>query len=386
MRRWLFRAGLVAAGVCGLGAAQSASAETVLARHSAWNASRTRIYTDLLIQADDGSWKMKRVPGGEVGDVGMVVFELRPPGAPPSDAEKYGVEFVRSRSGETGALLRWEKSCVFLTPDAAGSSDIAGDGELAIIQAVADHWMGATQSCSYLNFIIDTPAPAETIFDKQNVIKFREDRWGRPASGNDPEECYSAQAAALTTVFYVNAAGSPNDGLIRDADVEINAVDYAVAACSAPGVCETSGQGSVSDLANTLTHELGHLVGLDHTCWDQPGVPPTDDQGLPVPSCGVGVLPPEITDATMYNYQDPGEVKKATVEQDDVDGWCAVYPAANDPGTCIREGETVDDGGMCAVAAGRAPGAGGAAGWWLVAGVVSLAAASSRRGSRRTRG
>jgi hypothetical protein len=387
MHRWLCLGSSFASVIVLAAFASAARAERVVARHASWNASATRIYTDLLIEHDDGTLRTLRVAGGEVGDVGMVQFELRPPGSPPPDAERYGVNpgFVRSRSAASGALLRWEKSCVYLTPDASGASDVASAQEHAILQQVLDHWRASTQSCSYLEFVVDDPTPAETIYDGKNVVKFREDKWCRPASGADPEECYSPSAAALTTVFYVNTPGKPNDGKIRDADIELNAVNFAVGVCTLSG-CTTTGQGSVSDLANTLTHEIGHLVGLDHTCWDQPGPAPVDGSGQPVPSCSAPLTSAQL-DATMYNYQDPAEIKKATVEADDVNGFCAIYPLAADPGNCSRALDK-DDDGLCAVAApGRGPdgerGGQGLAALFGVGGFGLLLVAGRGRSRRR---
>ena len=36
----------------------------------------------------------------------------------------------------------------------------------------------------------------------------------------------------------------------------------------------------------------------------------------------------------MYNFQDCGETKKETLSHDDIDAICAIYPKADDPGTC----------------------------------------------------
>ena len=36
----------------------------------------------------------------------------------------------------------------------------------------------------------------------------------------------------------------------------------------------------------------------------------------------------------MFNFQDCGETKKETLEPDDIDAICTIYPTAKDPGTC----------------------------------------------------
>jgi hypothetical protein len=121
----------------------------------------------------------------------------------------------------------------------------------------------------------------------------------------------------------------------------------------------TSGQGSRADLANTLTHEFGHLVGLDHTCWDQGGTPGVDDSsGQQIPRCEpASALSSEVKEATMYNFQDPGETKKRTVEEDDIDGFCAIYPDTMGALECRRAVEP-DDGCGCRVGGSPRPVAG----------------------------
>jgi hypothetical protein len=364
----------------------AARAEQVLSQRSSWNEAHDFIYTDVTVRQDDGRVVARRLAGGVVGDVGMVQLDSTI-GAVGTTG--LSLDYLRSTSTQSGVKLRWDHSCVYITPDSAGTTNIAGDQEQSVITDVLHHWEQSIATCSYMTFVVDPPAPGEARYDGKNVIKFRESTWCRPASGMDPEQCYSPSAAAITTVFYVNAPGKANDGIIRDADVEINAVNFAVGVCSAPGVCQTeSSSPVVSDLANTLTHEIGHLLGMDHTCWDQPGAPPKDDKGVTVPLCGSADLPPEVTEATMYNYQDSGEIKKATLEQDDIEGICAAYPLVDDPSCCTRALSSCDDGGSCAAAppAGRGQaGTGAARSIASVAGFLVLLVGGLRAWRRRAR-
>jgi hypothetical protein len=135
-----------------------------------------------------------------------------------------------------------------------------------------------------------------------------------------------------------------------------------------PGNCE-------SDLANTFSHEIGHLMGLDHTCWTGAGIRLNDHQGEPLPLCSLDPnLPRAIRDATMFNFQDCGETKKSSPEPDDVAGVCAIYPLEDSPREC-RAAE-LEPGPSCALAAPR-----GGAGM-LVLGVLALLL-SRRRHARR---
>ncbi len=181
--------------------------------------------------------------------------------------------------------------------------------------------------------------------------------------------CYSAQAAAITTIFY------QADGTIVDADVELNQCNFTFVWLPSNTVARDMGCGMPeqtmnSDLENTLTHELGHLQGLDHTCWDHvTATAPLDDMGNPIPDCSDVLshnVPADeyqrIVQATMFNFASPGETIKRMPKTDDVNGICGIYPKAKDPMSCMRP-PPVDNG--CAIGA-RA----GAGGFFVFVGMI----------------
>src|SRR5262249_12087107 len=142
-------------------------------------------------------------------------------------------------------------------------------------------WNTATAMCTDFKVTDGGMKAMEVGNDRVNVIKLRDTVWGRPASGSDPARTYSPQAAGITTAVYVDDASSDHDGAIVDADVEINGVNFAI---SAGG--QTSGAAPChAELQNTLTHELGHLHGLEHPCLNTGDPPRVDNKGNPVPSC-----------------------------------------------------------------------------------------------------
>ncbi len=223
---------------------------------------------------------------------------------------------------------------MFVTIDAAGTTAITGDDEFPVIDASIATWNNAgTPSCSYLKIMSDGRKALEVGNDNVNLIKFRDTMWGRPAVGNDPPRMYPPSAAGLTTVLYVDDGSSPHDGAIMDADIEINGVNFAI---SVNGQT-TSTQPCHVELQNNLTHELGHLYGLEHTCLGIGDPPRTDNLGDPVPACGT-TLDPRIVEATMYNFQDCGETKKETLSDDDIRAACDIYSLAKAPGTCDHIG------------------------------------------------
>jgi hypothetical protein len=213
--------------------------------------------------------------------------------------------------------------------DAEGTKAIPGDGEFPVVDAVIATWNDGVRGCSYMDIVQEPRTVIEVGKDMINVIKFRDATWCRPAVGDDPPRCHSPSAAGLTTAVYVDDSGSDRDGAIVDADIEINGVDFAISVND-----QTLGTaGCKSDLANTLTHEMGHLLGLEHPCRAAQDPPRVDGNGNPVPSCS-STTDPAILEATMYNFQDCGETKKATLSQDEIDAICTIYPTAKDPKSC----------------------------------------------------
>ena len=332
----------------------------VLEAHSRWTADGSRIVTEATVHTTDGDVTVSQL-GGTVDGLTMRTFpgdDILVPGMRVAIAAHHDIdlenrsynvvdgvkvmytppEFVRTGPTKAGKYLYWESGCVYLTIDSAGTKAIAGDGEFAVIDQSIATWNDGVRVCSYIDLVKDPSKPIEVGKDKVNIIKFRDATWCRPPVDDDPPRCHSSAAAGITTAVFVDDAGSDRDGAIVDADIEINGVDFAIS---------VNGQslgdaGCKADLANTLTHELGHLLGLEHPCRTGGDPPRTDGNGNPVPSCSQ-TTDPVILDATMYNFQDCGETKKATLSPDDIDGVCAVYPPAKDPKSC----EHVPDSGGC---------------------------------------
>lgn len=341
---------------------------TVVVAKSRWTKDGTRIVTEAVVRTADGAevavsqfggsvdgLTMRTFPGPEPLREGMRVAvagkeRLDTSGRMHAAVESVRVlymppEFVRTGPTKAGKYLFWESSCVYVTASAEGTKAIPGDGEFAVITASIQTWNEATTACSFMNILEDTREVVETGRDNRNVIKFRDEpcaadcRFCVPATEDDPQRCHADSAAGLTTAVYVDDARSERDGAIVDADIELNGVNFAI---SVNG--DSTGTGCRADLQNTLTHELGHLLGLEHPC-RVPGDPEReDDKGARVPMCTAVVGNQEITNATMYNFQDCGETKKSTLEPDDVDAICAIYPKADDPGVCEHVG---DSGGCC---------------------------------------
>jgi hypothetical protein len=285
--------------------------------------------------------------------------------------------FVRSRT-DMGTPIFWNSSCAFLQVDEAGSVDLPLDTVQAVLAQAISNWQSVTldAGCSYLKIVTLPPAYLETRLDYTNVVKFRSGMFCRPADGNMNEICYSPAASAITTIFYTDAPGKGDDGAIQDADVQLNQINFTFMWIGHGTVPMLRPGTQESDLENTLTHELGHFQGLDHSCWDRSPPytinPPIDNNGMPVPSCGdLNNLPLDeaqrIVQSTMYNYANAGETIKRMPKPDDIAGICSIYPVAKDPKVCRPASH---GGSGCSMAAGPA----GAAPLLLVGLLFALAA------------
>jgi hypothetical protein len=353
-------------------AAPEVSVEGVVVdANSRWTGDHSRIVTEATVRTPSGDVVVSQL-GGSVDGLTMRTFpgpEILVPGMRVAVSAHEGVDlaqrthvvvddlrvlddpsgFVRTGPTKAGRYLFWESGCVLVTVDADGTKEVAGNLEFDAIDASIDEWNTNTSACSYMHIVKNATEAHEVGNDGRNMIKFRDQSWCRPAINDDPARCYSPSAAGLTTAVFVDDKTSSRDGAIVDADVELNGVDFAISVAG-----QSTGTAScMSEVGNTLTHELGHLQGLEHPCLASGDPPRQDGDGNPVPLCAV-TTDPKIIEATMYNFQDCGETKKEDLTADDISGICKTYPLANDPKTCGPPGG--NDGGCCIASVGSSHG------------------------------
>jgi hypothetical protein len=254
--------------------------------------------------------------------------------------------YVRTTSEDSGVPVAWSEQCIGLALDSRGSQDVPLDQVAATFKRAMSNWTSRTSTCGGLTLSL---SPISGVFevanDGQPALIFRNQVWQRP--GHAP---YDPAAIGLTTVMYVSTPGQLGDGSILDADIELNNVNYTFT--TDPAHATARDHTSIADLENTLTHELGHVQGLAHTCYDgTTKTRPVDDTGAPIPDCNPS-LPLSITEATMYPYAlTAGETSKRNLSSDDVAGVCNVYST-----TVIKHlacAQTVQGGCSTASAAGR---------------------------------
>jgi len=119
---------------------------------------------------------------------------------------------------------------------------------------------------------------------------------------NPNEWVHGPGVLGLTTLTYNTC-----DGTIVDGDIEINGGEFLFSVSGVPEANEM-------DLENTVTHEVGHLLGLDHS---------------------------QQVGATMFFNSPEGETEKRSPEVDDWAGLCCLYCV---PGTHVPN--NVCEGGV----------------------------------------
>jgi hypothetical protein len=196
----------------------------------------------------------------------------------------------------------------------------------AAVTAAGAAWSAAANPCTFLQFdvtVVNGPAP-RVVNDGITTIVFRDTSWcPLDASGvcDINGATYDPATPALTTLFW-----STSTGKIVDGDIEINAHTFSWADRVAHPELTYS-----YDLQNVLTHEFGHLLGLDNPCFipGGGGTRPNDNTGQPVPDCATA--PASVQATTLFPSTAPGDLEKRTLEPDDRAGLCAIYPAAASP-------------------------------------------------------
>ncbi len=217
----------------------------------------------------------------------------------PSGAEA----FERSRDPNNFACLWWDTRQVEIVLNQVCSDDVAEANCVPAIRRALDVWN--EPACSDFQYLSALSARTDVGFDQDdqdsniNLIIFIEDlaSWRHMAS-----------SIAITTTTYDRQTGQ-----IVDTDVEFNGVNFTF----------STSDSAVDrmDIENTLAHEAGHMLGLDHS---------------------------SNPDATMWGTAGPGELNKRDLTEDDVDGLCHVYPAGEDLPACPGGPPPPDDGGCSA--------------------------------------
>ena len=195
--------------------------------------------------------------------------------------------YVRTTT-RVGEPVMWGEPCVPFHLHLDGSDDLGFGNVLSAFRNAMNTWMGNECSALSLDYqgVTDVDgAGYRTDGPNLNVLVFRE---------RDADWIHAPSAFAVTTVTYCeNLEGECRFlGEVRDADIEVNGAFFKFSA-------EISGRPPLVDLENTLTHEIGHVLGLAHSA---------------------------VEGATMVADAAPGDISKRSLHADDIEGVCDIYP------------------------------------------------------------
>jgi len=262
--------------------------------------------------------------------------------------------YRRSCDRDTGKCFYWDSTSVTWRVNASRPStspSCQGSPAMDAVLASFAAWEGAThpgdgEPCMALALPFGGATSSIAIglgTSAEHIVVFRQGWCSANPSATADASCYPTNSCAnkyncfddaggidrgilaLTTVIY-----TPSTGRIVDADTEIadwgGAADaltippadgwyYTCAPDPQPAQCGSYGQPDCSymDLQNTMTHEAGHFVGLAHPC----------EQGG---TGGAPVCTAAMASTTMYPQASPRQTTKRTLDPDDVNGVCAIYP------------------------------------------------------------
>jgi hypothetical protein len=188
-------------------------------------------------------------------------------------------------------LLHWTRDCVTYVFNDKSFAKLAPMSEADVrttfenaFQTWADVDCGDSRSPFFVEQSPDTTetSKAEFVYDQPNeaVIVARTRSEWTALPNHDPT------ALAFTLLWH-----DKNTGEILDVDMELNTGAGRFSDCTKG--CSSN----MVDLANTITHEAGHLLGLGHT---------------------------SVRGATMTTTAIGSETEKRTLEADDKKGYCAL--------------------------------------------------------------
>jgi MYXO-CTERM domain-containing protein len=235
------------------------------------------------------------------------------------------------KTTNSGASVRWAEGPIAIDIGASNGSERGAPGAATGSIAAGFHaWEQELDGAMLFEMVARDEVDLEvTSKDRINVVRWVYDGW---AEELDLDE----NALAMTLTTYKS-----HTGRIVDSDVLINAERYDWTAGPVAASC-----GGAYDVQNVITHEAGHLLGLDHEAGER--------------------------ESTMYPSSGMCETKKRTLEDDDRSGVQALYLDTEAPEAPAAMGCSVGGGGN-------------AAGAWLI--VFAMLVASRRRsgaiGARR---
>lgn len=224
---------------------------------------------------------------------------------------------------EPGTTLFWRSRRVEIRSAYGTCVDAPESAVRASVLQALNEWSTAGAGCADMSLVEGRTLAGSGSFatnldggdpDHENRLVWRQHDWPRADAGD---------VIALTTLVYDRATGA-----IVDADIDVNGEDFYFTTTDDAGTV-------VTDVQNTVAHELGHVLGFGHS---------------------------DIEEATMYGSSEPGDIGKRELDGDDVQAVCTVYPY----GAPTPRGLGRSSGGLTSASGCNVGGAGAGSGWLVV--------------------
>jgi hypothetical protein len=236
-------------------------------------------------------------------------------------------QYVRSRVTDgdpKSPCLYWtEGTRLVYRQSEAGNPETPGETEFSAVRKAFDTWQAEQARCGSLT-LAEGPRTSSrragyepTSASNENVVLFRQRTCAGLVPAGDAclsdDNCgsvydcwqYAPAAIAITTTSF-----NTRSGQILDSDIELNTPRFLFTTVDEPP-CPMN-QFDVScvatDVQNTMTHEIGHLLGLAHTAEDG---------------------------STMAARANGGETSKRTLDSNSAKFICDVYPAGRPSKSCV---------------------------------------------------
>jgi MYXO-CTERM domain-containing protein len=242
------------------------------------------------------------------------------------------VPYVRSHTGgpdggaDGGHCLAWRAGTVELHPNGLGAPRLGDAGFAAIDRSIAT-WAAQMELCGNLTLRDGARSPSRNVGftgdgTDENMVIFRTRDCLQAAPADDPchgqgtcanaYDCwdFAPGIMAITTTTYDSRTGH-----MFDADIELNASEHTFTTVDGP-TCPTNTDSlncADTDVQNTVTHEMGHVLGLAHS---------------PDPL------------STMYARAERGEISKRLLDDGSKEFVCTAYPKGQHSQDC--DGPSID--------------------------------------------
>jgi uncharacterized protein (TIGR03382 family) len=285
--------------------------------------------------------------------------------------------YVRSRvevKDPSSQCLFWTVPKVTWYQSSAGNPATKPAGsEFVAVRRSFESWQAIFSQCGNLAFedggmVDDRTVGYDLNGTNRNVVLFRTRRCTAVVPAGDPckddESCGNlydcwddipdkegrtrAGTIAITLTTY-----DAKSGIIYDSDIELNSAYFYFTTSDGPLVCTgTVTTNCVStDVRNTMTHEIGHLVGLDHS---------------------------SSPSSTMYPQAPTADLDKRTIDSGSRDFVCTTYPQGMESQACIHPNVDLQLGKKAQLGCSTA----GAEAWLPALAGWALLLARRRRGGR----